>query len=216
MFHKEGFKIILITLFAVIGISLIAHYFVDIPWLKKLIQIVAFLFLIAILQFFRNPKRITPKNDQHIIAPVDGKVVVIEEVFEKEYFKDKRLQVSVFMSPVNVHVTRYALGGRVTYSEYHPGKYLVAWHPKASEENERTTIVVDNPVFGEVLYRQIAGALAKRIVNYAKVGETVVQGEDAGFIKFGSRVDVYLPLGTKINVQLNQTVKGGIDVIAEK
>jgi phosphatidylserine decarboxylase len=216
MFHKEGFKIILITLFAVIGISLIAHYFVDIPWLKKLIQIVAFLFLIAILQFFRNPKRITPKNDQHIIAPVDGKVVVIEEVFEKEYFKDKRLQVSIFMSPVNVHVTRYALGGKVTYSEYHPGKYLVAWHPKASEENERTTIVVDNPVFGEVLYRQIAGALAKRIVNYAKVGETVVQGEDAGFIKFGSRVDVYLPLETKINVQLNQTVKGGIDVIAEK
>lgn len=216
MFHKEGFKIILITLFAVIGISLIAHYFVDIPWLKKLIQIVAFLFLIAILQFFRNPKRITPKNDQHIIAPVDGKVVVIEEVFEKEYFKDKRLQVSIFMSPVNVHVTRYALGGKVTYSEYHPGKYLVAWHPKASEENERTTIVVDNPVFGEVLYRQIAGALAKRIVNYAKVGDTVVQGEDAGFIKFGSRVDVFLPLGTKINVQLNQTVKGGIDVIAEK
>ena len=216
MFHKEGFKIILITLFAVIGISVIAHYFVDIPWLKKLIQIVAFLFLIAILQFFRNPKRITPKNDQHIIAPVDGKVVVIEEVFEKEYFKDKRVQVSIFMSPVNVHVTRYALGGKVTYSEYHPGKYLVAWHPKASEENERTTIVVDNPVFGEVLYRQIAGALAKRIVNYAKVGETVVQGEDAGFIKFGSRVDVYLPLGTKINVQLNQTVKGGIDVIAEK
>jgi len=216
MFHKEGFKIILITLFAVIGISVIAHYFVDILWLKKLIQIVAFLFLIAILQFFRNPKRITPKNDQHIIAPVDGKVVVIEEVFEKEYFKDKRLQVSIFMSPVNVHVTRYALGGKVTYSEYHPGKYLVAWHPKASEENERTTIVVDNPVFGEVLYRQIAGALAKRIVNYAKVGETVVQGEDAGFIKFGSRVDVYLPLETKINVQLNQTVKGGIDVIAEK
>lgn len=216
MFHKEGFKIILITLFAVIGISVIAHYFVDILWLKKLIQIVAFLFLIAILQFFRNPKRITPKNDQHIIAPVDGKVVVIEEVFEKEYFKDKRLQVSIFMSPVNVHVTRYALGGKVTYSEYHPGKYLVAWHPKASEENERTTIVVDNPVFGEVLYRQIAGALAKRIVNYAKVGETVVQGEDAGFIKFGSRVDVYLPLGTKINVQLNQTVKGGIDVIAKK
>jgi len=216
MFHKEGFKIILITLFAVIGISVIAHYFIDILWLKKLIQIVAFLFLIAILQFFRNPKRITPKNDQHIIAPVDGKVVVIEEVFEKEYFKDKRLQVSIFMSPVNVHVTRYALGGKVTYSEYHPGKYLVAWHPKASEENERTTIVVDNPVFGEVLYRQIAGALAKRIVNYAKVGETVVQGEDAGFIKFGSRVDVYLPLETKINVQLNQTVKGGIDVIAEK
>ena len=216
MFHKEGFKIILITLFVVIGISLIAHYFVDIEWLKKAIQLLAIVFLIAILQFFRNPKRITPKNDQHIIAPVDGKVVVIEEVFEKEYFNDKCLQISIFMSPLNVHVTRYALGGKVVYSQYHPGKYLVAWHPKASEENERTTIVVDNPVFGKVLYRQIAGALAKRIVNYAKVGDTAIQGEDAGFIKFGSRVDVYLPLGTKVNVQLNQIVKGGIDVIAEK
>ena len=205
MFHKEGFKIILVTLFIVIGVSLIAHYFVDILWLKKGIQLLAIVFLIAILQFFRNPKRVTPRNDQHIIAPVDGKVVVIEEVFEKEYFKDKRLQVSIFMSPINVHVTRYALGGKVTYSEYHPGKYLVAWHPK-----------VDNPVFGEVLYRQIAGALAKRIVNYAKVGDTAVQGEDAGFIKFGSRVDVYLPLGTKVKVKLGDKVKGGVQVIAEK
>ena len=216
MFHKEGFKIILVTLFIVIGVSLIAHYFVDILWLKKGIQLLAIVFLIAILQFFRNPKRVTPRNDRHIIAPVDGKVVVIEEVFEKEYFKDKRLQVSIFMSPINVHVTRYALGGKFTYSEYHPGKYLVAWHPKASEENERTTVVVDNPVFGEVLYRQIAGALAKRIVNYAKVGDTAVQGEDAGFIKFGSRVDVYLPLGTKVKVKLGDKVKGGVQVIAEK
>ena len=195
MFHKEGFKIILVSFAITVIIALIAHYCIDIEWLKLLVQLVAFVFLIAILQFFRNPKRLTPKNDAHIIAPVDGKVVVIEEVFEKEYFKDKRLQVSIFMSPLNVHVTRYALGGKITYSKYHPGKYLVAWHPKASEENERTTVVVDNPVFGEVLYRQIAGALAKRIVNYAKVGDTAVQGEDAGFIKFGSRVDVYLPLG---------------------
>ena len=215
MFHKEGFKIILVSFAITVIIALIAHYCIDIEWLKLLVQLVAFVFLIAILQFFRNPKRLTPKNDAHIIAPVDGKVVVIEEVFEKEYFKDKRLQVSIFMSPLNVHVTRYALGGKVTYSKY-PGKYLVAWHPKASEENERTTVVVDNPVFGEVLYRQIAGALAKRIVNYAKVGDTAVQGEDAGFIKFGSRVDVYLPLGTKVKVQLGDKVKGGVQVIAEK
>ena len=151
-----------------------------------------------------------------MLSPVDGKVVVIEEVFEKEYFKDKRLQVSVFMSPINVHVTRYPVGGNVTFSKYHPGKFLVAWHPKSSEENERTTVVVKSETFGEVLHRQIAGALAKRIVNYAKEGETVEQASDSGFIKFGSRVDIYLPLGTKINVALNEKVKGGITVLAEK
>ena len=156
----------------------------------------------------------TEKNDQHIVSPVDGKVVVIEKVYEKEYFKDERLQVSIFMSPLNVHVTRYALGGEVTFSRYHPGKYLVAWHPKSSELNERTTVVVKNPVFGEVLYRQIAGALARRIVNYATVGDQVEQGTDAGFIKFGSRVDVFLPVDTPIDVVLNQTVRGGEDVIA--
>ena len=148
------------------------------------------------------------------MSPVDGKVVVIEEVYEEEYFKDKRLQVSIFMSPVNVHVTRYGLSGTVKYSKYHPGKYLVAWHPKSSTENERTTVVVENNIFGEVLYRQIAGALAKRIVNYAKKDMVVVQGTDAGFIKFGSRVDVYLPLDAKINVSLDQKVKGGEDIIA--
>ena len=216
MFHREGFKIIFITFVITAGVSLLAHFFIDVIWIQKVIQAIALVFLILVLQFFRNPKRITPKNDNQVIAPVDGKVVVIEEVEEKEYFKDKRLQVSIFMSPINVHVTRYAIGGKVVFSKYHPGKYLVAWHPKASEENERTTVVVDNPVFGKVLYRQIAGALAKRIVNYAKEGDIAVQGADAGFIKFGSRVDLYLPLGTKINVQLNQVVKGGIDVIAEK
>ena len=168
------------------------------------------------LQFFRNPNRNTTINDSQIIAPVDGKVVVIEEVEEPEFFKDKRLQVSIFMSPLNVHVTRYALSGKVKYSKYHPGKYLVAWHPKASTENERTTVVVENNNIGEVLYRQIAGALAKRIVNYAKTGDKVVQSTDAGFIKFGSRVDLYLPLGTAIKVNLGDKVKGGVQVIAEK
>ena len=156
------------------------------------------------------------KEGYKIIAPVDGKVVVIEEVEEPEYFKDKRLQVSIFMSPINVHVTRYAMSGVVKYSKYHPGKYLVAWHPKASTENERTTIVLDNKVFGEVLYRQIAGALAKRIVNYAEEGTEVIQGTDAGFIKFGSRVDLYLPIGTELTIKLGDVVKGGTQVVAKK
>lgn len=216
MFHKEGHKIIIITFLLVAAIALGAEYLIPIPWLQVSVQVLALILLILILQFFRNPKRSTPHNDEHIIAPVDGKVVVIEEVYEKEYFKDNRLQVSIFMSPVNVHITRYALGGEVVYSKYHPGKYLVAWHPKSSEDNERTTVVVKNPVWDEVLYKQIAGAMARRIVNYAKPGVQAVQGEDAGFIKFGSRVDLLLPLGTKIKVSLHQHVKGGIDVIAEK
>ena len=216
MFHKEGFFIIIFTFLFTAGIALGADFFIDILWLKWGLQIVALGLLIIVLQFFRNPKRSTPINTDHVIAPVDGKVVVIEEVFEKEYFKDQRLMVSIFMSPINVHVTRYAMSGKVLFSKYHPGKYLVAWHPKASEENERTTIVLENQSFGAVLYRQIAGALARRIVNYAQEGQDVVQGTDAGFIKFGSRVDLYFPLGTNINVELDQVVKGGIDVVAEK
>ncbi len=216
MFHKEGHKIILITLFiVVIGIFAIDR-FVTINWLSTALEVVLLIFLILILQFFRNPKRHTKQNDLQVIAPVDGKVVVIEEVFEKEYFKDKRIQVSVFMSPINVHVTRYPVSGNVVFSKYHPGKYLVAWHPKASEENERTTVVVENNKYGKVLYRQIAGALAKRIVNYAKKNDTAQQGADAGFIKFGSRVDLFLPLDTNIKVTLNQKVKGGETVIAEQ
>ncbi len=216
MFHKEGAKIIFITLVIVVGVIFLVDAFVDVVWIQKVIQVLALIFLILVLQFFRNPKREIQRNDNHILSPVDGKVVVIEEVFEKEYFNDKRLMVSVFMSPINVHVTRYGLSGEVKYSQYHPGKYLVAWHPKASEENERTTVVVENKVFGEVMYRQIAGALAKRIVNYAKVGTKVLQGTDAGFIKFGSRVDLYLPIGTEINVKLGDKAKGGITVIAKK
>jgi phosphatidylserine decarboxylase len=216
MFHKEGHKIILITLVLVVGLILLTDSFIDLAWLAKSIQVVLLVFLILILQFFRNPKRHTKLNDQQVISPVDGKVVVIEEVFEKEYFNEKRLQVSVFMSPINVHVTRYPISGNVLFSKYHPGKYLVAWHPKASEENERTTIVVESPTYGKVLYRQIAGALAKRIVNYAKVDDKAIQGTDAGFIKFGSRVDLFLPLDTKIKVELNQKVRGGETVIAEQ
>lgn len=217
MFHKEGAKIILFSLLIAVSIILGVDYLISIPWLVKILQIITLLFLVIVLQFFRNPKRTLDDIADHLIlAPVDGKVVVIEEVYEPEYFKDKRLMVSIFMSPINVHVTRYALNGMVKYSKYHPGKYLVAWHPKASEENERTTVVIDNPVYGEVMYRQIAGALAKRIVNYAKVGHRVNQGEDAGFIKFGSRVDLYLPLGTNVNVVLNQKARGNKTVIANK
>ena len=189
--------------------------FVQLNWLRTSLMLVLLIFLILILQFFRNPSRKTVLNDNHVLSPVDGKVVVIEEVFEKEYFKDKRLQVSVFMSPLNVHVTRYPIGGKVAFSKYHPGKYLVAWHPKSSEENERTTVVVENKIYGKVLYRQIAGALAKRIVNYAKENDDATQGADSGFIKFGSRVDLYLPLDTQIQVELNQKVKGGESIIAQ-
>ena len=215
MFHKEGFKIIIAAFFITTLMALGAEYLIDLVYIKKGIQVLALVLLVVVLQFFRNPKRATPKNDRHIIAPVDGKVVVIEEVFEKEYFKDNRLQVSIFMSPINVHVTRYAISGKVIFSKYHPGKFLVAWHPKSSEENERTTVVLENIHVGQILYRQIAGALARRIVNYAEAGMEVTQGEDAGFIKFGSRVDLFFPVGTKINLELNQVVKGGIDCIAE-
>jgi phosphatidylserine decarboxylase len=214
MFHKEGYRIIIIsTIILGVGIILIENL-ISLNWLNKVLSLTLLFFYVIILQFFRNPKRNTLVNDHHIIAPVDGKVVVIEEVYEKEYFKDKRLQISIFMSPLNVHVTRYPISGTINYSTYHPGKYLVAWHPKASEENERTTIVVENKNIGEILYRQIAGALAKRIVNYAKPNEIAIQGEDAGFIKFGSRVDLFLPLDAKINIKLNDTVKGGERIIA--
>jgi len=216
MFHKEGTQSILLgTIFTAV-VYLVSDHFIQTEWIKMTIEIATLLLLIIILQFFRNPKRTVEINENHIIAPVDGKVVVIEEVFENEYFKDKRLQVSIFMSPINVHVTRYAISGLVKFSKYHPGKFLVAWHPKASEENERTTVVVENKTFGAILYRQIAGALARRIVNYAQEGMQVVQGTDAGFIKFGSRVDIFLPIGTPINVVLDQKAIGGKTIIAIK
>lgn len=215
MFHKEGHTIILIFLFAVIADILILEYILDDGLIKTILQSISIVVLIMILQFFRNPARNTIINKKHIISPVDGKVVAIEKVFEKEYFKDERLQVSIFMSPFNVHVTRYPISGKVNFSKYHPGEYLVAWHPKSSEKNERTTIVLENEVVGEILYRQIAGALARRIVNYAEVGQNVTQGKDAGFIKFGSRVDLFLPVDSTLNIEINQHVIGGEDIISK-
>ena len=214
MFHKEGLNIILST-FVITVILIIALDYFEV---KNALPIKIFLIIMLglVLQFFRNPKITVKKNENHILSAVDGKVVIIKEVFEPEFFKEKKLQVSIFMSPLNVHVTRYPTSGDIIFSKYHPGAYLVAWHPKSSTKNERTTIVLQNKVFGKILYRQIAGALARRIVNYAKVGDLAEQGKDAGFIKFGSRVDLFLPIGTKVNVKLNQKVKGGITVIATK
>ena len=213
MFHKEGYKIILASFFLTTLIVILTEQITN-SYLRNGIQIIILIKFILILQFFRNPKRKTKINKENIISSVDGKVVIIKKVFEKEYFKDERIQVSVFMSPLNVHVTRHPISGLVKFSKYHPGKYLVAWLPKSSELNERTTIVVNNEVFGDVMFRQIAGALARRIVNYSKEGLNVVQGTDAGFIKFGSRVDLFLPTDIKVNVEEGDKVKGGIDVIA--
>lgn len=192
----------------------IAEYFSNNHYVHTLAYALSALLLVIVLQFFRNPARKTVANDNHIIAPADGKVVVIEEVEDSEYFKDRRLQISIFMSPINVHVNRFPISGLVKYVKYHAGLYLVAWHPKSSTENERTTIVVEHKSGKSVLFRQIAGALARRIVYYCKEGNKAVQGAEFGFIKFGSRVDILLPIGTKVNVALNQKVRGGETVMA--
>ena len=210
-FHKEGYKIIFFSLLFFI----LSNYLIQSPdWLSSLYLLISSIFIILILQFFRNPSRKVTASENEIVAPADGKVVVIEEVEETEYFKDKRIQVSIFMSPINVHVNRYPISGIVKYAKYHPGKYLVAWHPKSSIENERTSIVVENKKFS-ILFRQIAGALARRIVMYSKTNEEVVKGDDFGFIKFGSRVDIFLPIGTDVKVKLNQKVKGNQSIIAK-
>jgi phosphatidylserine decarboxylase len=213
--HKEGYTSIAICVLFIFVLNALVHYNAPgnavLQWAAYLLS--TFLF-ITVIQFFRSPFRNITLNDIHILSPADGKVVVIEETEENEYFKDKRLQVSVFMSPVNVHSNRSPISGIVTYFKYHPGKYLMAWNPKSSTLNERTTIVVkDNNI--EILFRQIAGALARRIVWYVDEGKEVKQGEEFGFIKFGSRVDVFLPLGTKINVKLGDKVQGGTTVLAE-
>ena len=219
--HKEGYPTILLTFVVLFIVNLVVYYFSDISSTVFPLGLVFSFFIsldlfIFILSFFRNPKRNTKINDDHVIAPADGKVVVIEEVEEPEYFKDKRIQVSIFMSPLNVHVNRYPISGTVDYVQYHPGLYLVAWHPKSSTENERTTIVVSNKKKGTaVLFRQIAGALARRIVYYSKPFEIAQQGSEFGFIKFGSRVDIFLPLGAQINVKLNEVVRGGETVLAK-
>jgi len=215
MFHKEGFKIIRNTTIALLSINVISWYIFDgANLIVKLLAFTSLVFIILILQFFRNPKRMTPVNSNHIIAPADGKIVVLEETIEHEYFKDKRIQVSIFMSPFNVHVNRYPISGKVKFTKYHAGKFLVAWHPKSSIENERTTVVVENKKTGPILLRQIAGAVAKRIILYANKDDHCYQGHDMGFIKFGSRVDLFLPLDAKINIKINDTVKGGQTIIA--
>ena len=211
--HKEGHRILMNLGIGLAIVNLLSFYLL--PNLLMPVGIISILLFLAVLQFFRNPIReVLISDDNLIYAPADGKIVTIEEVHEKEYFNDKRLQVSIFMSPTNVHVNRNPISGKVNYFKYHPGKYLVAWHPKSSTENERTTVVIDNGE-EEILLRQIAGFMAKRIVNYLDEGETVEQGKDMGFIKFGSRVDLFLPLNAKLSIEMGQKVKGNKTVIAK-
>ncbi|WP_188934281.1 phosphatidylserine decarboxylase family protein [Puia dinghuensis] len=214
--HREGYMSIAIGALAFAVLNLISFYFISAhaAWLSGLIFLVTLGLLLFLISFFRIPRRNLSTGDDLIVCPADGKVVVIEEVVDEEYFKDKRLQISIFMSPANVHQNRNPIGGEVVYNQYHKGKYLVAWHPKSSTENERHTVVIRNP-HGELLVKQIAGALARRIVNYLHVGQKVEQSAEMGFIKFGSRVDVLLPPGVSVQVQLNQVVQGGVTVLAK-
>jgi phosphatidylserine decarboxylase len=213
--HREGYKSIAIGTLIFGAINLISFYFLSpfVPWLCWVLFFITLFLLLFLVSFFRIPNRQLTISENAIIAPADGKVVVIEETVDNEYFKTKRLQVSIFMSPANVHVNRNPLSGQVVYNQYHKGKYLVAWDPKSSTDNERHSVVIRKGET-EVLVKQIAGALAKRIVNYLKIGQEVAQTDEMGFIKFGSRVDLLLPAGTKVNVSLNQMVQGGVTVIA--
>jgi phosphatidylserine decarboxylase len=213
--HREGYKTIAIAalIFGLFNLASFTFLSESLPWLAMLLFVITLFLFLFLISFFRIPNRALAIHEDHIICPADGKVVVIEEVTEVEYFKDKRIQVSIFMSPANVHVNRNPVSGEVIYNQYHKGKYLVAWHPKSSTENERWSVVTENS-HGAILYKQIAGALAKRICNYTKLGQVIRQGEEYGFIKFGSRVDVLLPLSAKIHVKLNEVVKGGVTVLA--
>lgn len=213
--HKEGYRTIAVCAITFTILNLLSFYFLNFqyPWITWAVFVLTLLLLLFVISFFRIPGRKLTIDGGKIISPCDGKVVVIEEAFDEEYFKDKRLQISIFMSPANVHVNRNSLSGEVVYSKYHKGKYLVAWHPKSSTENERHSVVIKQGGV-EVLIKQIAGAVAKRIVNYLQVGQQVEQSAEMGFIKFGSRVDLLLPVGTHVNVELNQLVKGGLTVIA--
>lgn len=213
--HKEGIPTILLSAIFLALLNVAMFYFLNdnMEWLAWIIMILSIALWLFIISFFRVPSRQLVSGEELVICPADGKVVVIEETFDEEYFKEKRLQISIFMSPANVHQNRNPVSGEVVYNQYHKGKYLVAWHPKSSTENERHTVVIKNDK-AEVLVKQIAGAVARRIVNYLSVGEVVHQGKEMGFIKFGSRVDVLLPVDAKVNVQINQVVKGGVTVIA--
>lgn len=214
--HREGYPTLLITLIVLTSLNVAIHYFLpEQVLLQNIVMVVSLALFLIVLQFFRNPHIDVQIMEGKVLAPADGKVVVIEEAFENEYFKDKRKQISIFMSPFNVHVNRNPISGTVKYFRYHPGLYLVAWHPKSSTENERTTIVVQDNKGTEILFRQIAGALARRICWYVQEGQRVVQGTEFGFIKFGSRVDIFLPLEAKVTVQLNQTTTAGKTIIAE-
>ncbi|MFN5555161.1 MAG: phosphatidylserine decarboxylase family protein [Chryseotalea sp.] len=216
MIHKEGRTLLFVLLLVIVAIIFAFDYFLPgMNVLRNIVTAIALVFFLLVLQFFRNPSRDTVKNANHIIAPADGKVVVIEEAEEPEYFKGKRMQISIFMSPFNVHVNRMPAAGKISFFKYHPGKYLVAWHPKSSTENERTTVVVKTQSGTEVLFRQIAGALARRIKWYVKEGDVLDQGQEFGFIKFGSRVDIYLPLNAKVKVKIDEVTTGGETVIAE-
>lgn len=211
--HKEGFIIIPVSLIILGGLSALAYYFLP-GIFASIVYILAIILAYLIIQFFRNPNRtVNDQNKNNVYSPADGKVVVIEEVEETEFFKDKRIQVSVFMSPLNVHSNKASIPGKVSYTKYHEGKYLVAWHPKSSTDNERSTVVIDNGNH-KILLRQIAGALARRIKTYSKVGQDLNHGEEFGFIKFGSRVDIFLPLDAEILVKHDQKVKCNIDLIA--
>lgn len=215
-FHKEGYTSLAICVLFIFIINALVNWFgPENQFLTWSVYLISALLFITILQFFRSPKISVSQGELQVLSPADGKVVVIEETTETEYFKDRRIQVSVFMSPINVHINRNPISGIVKYFKYHPGKYLMAWNPKSSTENERTTVVVEGRNGVELLFRQIAGALARRIVWYVEEGKQVEQGEELGFIKFGSRVDIFFPIGTKINVKLGDKVRGGISVIGE-
>ena len=215
MFHKEGFNLIILFFILVASdVIMIEVLFDDSSSLKSILQIFSLIIFVFILWFFRNPKRNIIKNPELILSPADGKVIAIKEVDELEYFNDKKIQISIFLSPLDIHVNRYPVSGEILYSKYHKGEYLVAWHPKSSDKNERTTVVIKNKKFGEVMYRQIAGSVARRIVNYAKVNSIVEQGEDSGFIKFGSRVDLFLSKDLNLKIKVGDKVKGGLSIIA--
>lgn len=214
--HKEGKGTLTVSFIALFIINALVQYLIDLQWLQIATLALSIVLYAIVLQFFRNPKRTVTLNPDAIICPADGKVVTIEEVYEDEILKDKRIQVSIFMSPFNVHVNRYPLGGKVAEAIHHEGKFLVAWHPKSSTLNERTTVTIDNDRWGKILFRQIAGAVARRIVMYSKPGDLALQGSEYGFIKFGSRVDLFLPLDSEILVKEGEVVKGGITELAKR
>lgn len=214
--HREGKGTLTLVFIVLAVLNTALYYLTDLQWVQLAVLAFSAVLYALVLQFFRNPKRAITADDQALICPADGKVVTIQEVYEDEVLKDKRIQVSIFMSPFNVHVNRYPMSGKVSHAIHHHGKFLVAWHPKSSTLNERTTVVVENQAWGPVLFRQIAGAVARRIVMYAKPGHAAAQGAEFGFIKFGSRVDLFLPLDSVMEVKEGDVVKGGVTVLAKR